>query len=98
MHEVKTPGEITNRESNSSGSFGLFTHFKARSIIQIWPEPAFDFLNGHAFAGVVVVNLVAVEFAHGKIFGIRMGEVKPAHRTAGPHGAAFGQLNARAFL
>lgn len=37
-------------------------------VIQIRPEPALDFGDGQAFAKVVVVHLVAIQFADGKIF------------------------------
>ena len=39
-----------------------------RLIIQIRPQPALDFRHGHVFTNVVVVDLVAVEFAYGEIF------------------------------
>src|SRR5208283_1088206 len=39
-----------------------------RLVIQVRPQPAFDFRQGHAFADVIIKDLVASELADGKIF------------------------------
>src|SRR5437763_2495125 len=60
---------------------------RVRLVIEIRGEPAFDFLEGHAFAAVVIEDLVAGEFADAEIFGLRMGEVPAADAARRPHGA-----------
>src|ERR1035441_8784887 len=43
---------------------------------------------------VIVEDLVAADLADGEVFRLRVGEVQSADTRAGPHGAAFGQLDA----
>jgi len=39
-----------------------------RSVVQPGPEPAFDFVQRHAFAQVIIQYLIAAELADGKVF------------------------------
>src|SRR6185436_21050247 len=41
-------------------------------IIQPWPQPALDFFQRQALAPLVIGNLIAPDFADGKIFGFRV--------------------------
>jgi len=43
------------------------TRRRTRFVIQIRPEPALGFLQGHAFADVIIQQLIAAEFADGEI-------------------------------
>src|SRR6266704_1660893 len=45
-------------------------------VIEVGAEPAFDFGQGEAFAELVVADLVAIEFADGKVARVRMSEIK----------------------
>src|SRR5438132_6838980 len=65
-----------------------------RIVIQIWPQPALDLLQGHPFAEMVIEHLIAAKFADGEVFRFRMREVESADAAARPHRAAFGQLHA----
>lgn len=47
---------------------GAFVGEFCRIVVQISAEPAFDLLEGHAFAQVVIEQLVAAKFADGEIF------------------------------
>src|ERR1043166_95868 len=63
-------------------------------VIQIRPKPALDFGQRHAFAQVIINDLIAPNFSDGKIFRLRMGEVESAHAAAGPHCERFGEFDA----
>src|SRR5207245_950439 len=67
-------------------------------VVQIRPEPAFNLLQAHPFAEMIVQHLVASDFTHGEIPRLRMREVESAHTRPRPHGATFGELDPRVFL
>src|ERR1017187_7765380 len=64
-----------------------------RIVIQPRPEPALHFGNGVAFALGQIFNLVLAEFAHGEVFGVRVGEIKAADARPGPHGKTFREFD-----
>src|ERR1039458_3868514 len=69
-----------------------------RVIIQIRSQPAFYFLQGHAFADVIIQQLVATKLANGEVFRFRVRKIKPAHAAGGPHRTALGELDTGVLL
>ena len=65
----------------------------SRVVVQVRTKPTLHFLEGHSFATMVIENLIAIDFADGKVFGIRMGKIQSAHARPRPHRKTFGQLD-----
>jgi hypothetical protein len=72
------------------GEKGVVTHRLAvlllrrlrahRGIVQHRREPAFDLFDRHAFAGRIVLDLIALDFGDAKIMRLRMGDVEAGDR------------------
>src|SRR6478672_2963441 len=67
-------------------------------IAEVRPEPALGFLEGHALARGVVLDLVEPEPADGEVAGERMREIDPAHRGSGGHRERLRQRDTRSLL
>src|SRR5689334_24652954 len=70
------------------------THLIGRLVVQVGPEPAFDLADRHAFARVVVLDLIAIDLAEAEVTRLRVSEVEAAHARAGPHRARLGEHHA----
>ena len=46
------------------------------NIVQHRRQPAFDFLQAHAFAPGIVLDLVAIDFRYGEVLRFRVGRSK----------------------
>src|SRR6516162_7093150 len=64
-----------------------------RVIVQVLPQPSFDFGLAHYFALGVVGNLVTVDLAQTEITRFRMSEIKATHARSGPHRKRLRDLN-----
>src|SRR5580700_10501957 len=69
-----------------------------RIVVEHWREPLLAHLRAPAFAPRVVLDLVALDLADAEIMALRVAEIEPAHRGAGPHGEALGELDPRCRL
>ena len=47
-------------------------------VVQVGSEPSLDFCNAHAFALVIVIDLIAVDFPQAEVSGFRMCKVESA--------------------
>src|SRR6185437_7371414 len=56
-----------------------------RVIVEIGAKPALGLRDGEAFAGGVVLHLVAADLAQAEIARLRMREIEPADAGTGPH-------------
>ena len=82
----------------SDGNFGgpcafadtAYHSLFVRVVVQVWAEPALDLGHGHAFALVIVGDLVAVDLAEREVARFGVGEVEAAYAGAGPHGEGLG--------
>src|SRR5260221_12887214 len=68
--------------------------WRAGVVIEVWPEPALDFLHGHSLAQMIVEHLVAIDLAEPKVARSRMRKIQPADTRARPHRKAFRNLDA----
>ena len=67
-------------------------------VIQPGSKPSFGFLQGHAFADVIIKQLIATEPANGEVFRFRVRKIKSAHAAGGPHRKTFRQIDAGVLL
>src|SRR6185437_16488453 len=95
---IKLKRSVRHAASATNELFAVFRWRLGWLVIQVMSQPAFGVLQSDAFAQVIIQQLIAAQFADGEIFRIRMRKIKPAHAAPGPHGEAFGNLNAGVFL
>jgi hypothetical protein len=69
-----------------------------RVVVQVGREPAFHRAQVHAFAAVIVLHLIAIDFPYREVsrFGVR--EIKAGDGCGGEHGKTFGQGDAGIFF
>src|SRR5438552_3232674 len=67
-------------------------------IGQIRAEPALDFLNRHALAHSVILDLVSPDLTDREISRFGMREVETANRAWRDHSVVFGECDFRIFF
>src|SRR6202012_5773066 len=71
---------------------------RQRIVIENRREPLLGFGDAPVLAQRVILDLIALNLADAEIGSLGMAEIKPAHRSAGPHRKAFGELDAGCLL
>ena len=67
-------------------------------VSQIRRQPIFRVLQVQAFALGIVLHLISVDLADGKVGGFGVGEVEAADGGGGHHGLGFGEPDAGVLL
>ncbi len=62
-------------------------------VVKVLPEPSLDLCDRHAFALVIVGDLIAVDFTKAEISRFRMSKIKPTHARPRPHRKRFGEYH-----
>src|SRR6185437_1651614 len=69
-----------------------------RIVIEVGGEPALDFAEFHAFAAVIVLGLIAADFADGEVARLWMRKIDAANRSGRIHSEIFSEANADVFF
>src|SRR5208282_139462 len=67
---------------------------RQRVVIEDRRQPFLGLRQRPVLALGVILDLIALDFADTEIIAFGMTEIEPAHRSAGPHGEAFGKPDA----
>src|SRR5258708_2501804 len=69
LHRWRAPTELLLLER-------LRREFGVRLVRKIGRQPALDFLQAHAFAPRIILDLIAIDLRHGEVLGSGVGEIK----------------------